>query len=175
MAELEVNASKDAAPGFDPAGVPVEMCFRRMLEECTTLDEAEKLLRSVKPSTMCNLAICDTQTAAVLEITSRHVVRRAAVDSLCSCTNHFRSPELGTPTQCWRYQKLEDARSQTKLGLADMAKQMNAVSQGRITIQTMIFEPSAKAVYLSFGPPPSSARTLKKLDLATLFGKADGK
>ena len=99
IAELEVNASKDAAPGFDPAGVPVEMCFRRMLEECKTLDEAEKLMRSIKPSTMCNLAICDKQTAAVLEITPRHVVRRKAVDAICTCTNHFRSPELATATE----------------------------------------------------------------------------
>ena len=112
LAELEVNSSKDAAPGFDPAGVPVEMCFRRMMEECKTLDEAEKLLRSLKPSTMCNLAICDKQSAAVLEITPRHIVRRPAVDSVCSCTNHFRSPELATSTQCWRYDRLEGVRNQ---------------------------------------------------------------
>jgi isopenicillin-N N-acyltransferase like protein len=175
LAELEVNSSKDAAPGFDPAGVPVEMCFRRMLEECKTLDEAEKLLRSIKPSTMCNLAICDTHSAAVLEITPRHVVRRAAVDSLCSCTNHFRSTELATSTQCWRYDRLEGIRNQAKLGLNDLAKQMNSVSQGRLTIQTMIFEPSARALYLSLGPAPSSARRLKKLDLAALFGEPAAK
>ena len=175
LAELEVNSSKDGAPGFDPAGVPVEMCFRRMLEECKTLDEAEKLLQSLKPSTMCNLAICDTQSAAVLEITPRNVIRRAAVDGLCSCTNHFRSAELSTTTKCWRYQKLEDVRGEETLGLDDMAKQMNRVSQGRLTIQTMIFEPSAKALYLSFGPAPSSARRLKRLDLAALFGETTAK
>ena len=175
LAELEVNSSKDAAPGFDPAGVPVEMCFRRMMEECKTLDEAEKLLRSLKPSTMCNLAICDKQSAVVLEITPRHVVRRPAVDGVCSCTNHFRTAELATSTQCWRYDRLEGVRSRTKLGLDDMAKQMNAVSQGRLTIQTMVFAPSEKALYLSLGPAPSSAHRLKKLDLAELFGQAAAK
>lgn len=170
LAELEVHSSKDAAPGFDPAGTPVEMCFRQMLEECATLDEAEKLLRSLKPSTMCNLAICDRNTAAVLEITPLHIVRRPAVDSVCSCTNHFRSADLATTTRCWRYDKLELVRGKAKLGLDDMAKQMNAVSQGRLTIQTMIFEPSAMALHLSFGPAPSSARPLKKIDLAALFG-----
>ena len=171
LAELEVHSSKDAAPGFDPAGVPVEMCFRRMLEECTSLDEAEKLLRSLKPSTMCNLAICDKQTAAVLEITPRHVVRRAAVDNICSCTNHFRSTELATSTRCWRYDRLEGILGKTKLGLDDMAKQMNSVSQGRLTIQTMVFAPGENALYLSLGPAPSSAHRLKKLDLAALFGE----
>jgi hypothetical protein len=175
LAELEVNSSKDAAPGFDPAGVPVEMCFRRMMEECKTLDEAEKLLRSLKPSTMCNLAICDKESAAVLEITPRNVVRRPAVDSVCSCTNHFRTPELATSKQCWRYDRLEGTRNRTKLGLDDMAKQMNAVSQGRLTIQTMVFAPSEKALYLSLGPAPSSAHRLKKLDLAQLFGQATAK
>jgi hypothetical protein len=175
LAELEVNSSKDRAPGFDPAGVPVEMCFRRMMEECKTLDEAEKLLRSLRPSTMCNLAICDTQTAAVLEITPRHIVRRSAADGLCSCTNHFRTAEMATSTQCWRYQRLEGARGLATIGLDELAKQMNSVNQGRLTIQTMIFEPSAMAMHLSLGPAPSSARRLKKLDLAALFGGAAAK
>lgn len=172
LAELEVHSSKDSAPGFDPNGVPVEMCFRRMLEECTTLDDAEKLLRSLKPSTMCNLAICDTRTAAVLEITPRNIVRRAAANYVCSCTNHFRSPELATSTRCWRYDRLSALSANGRLGLADVAKQMNAVNQGHMTIQTMIFEPSLMTLHLSFGPAPSSGRPLKKLDLASLFGDA---
>jgi predicted choloylglycine hydrolase len=171
LAELEVHRSKDDAPGFDPSGVPVEMCFRRMLEECGSLDEAEKLLRSLKPSTMCNLAICDRKTAAVLEITPRHVVRRGAVDNVCSCTNHFRSAELGMSKFCWRYDRLDQGiRAKSKLGLADMTKQMDAVNQGHLTIQTMIFAPEEKGLYLSFGPAPSSAQRLKRLDLAALFG-----
>lgn len=170
LAELEVHSSKDRAPGFDPTGVPVEMCFRRMLEECTTLDDAEKLLRALHPSTMCNLAICDRETAAVLEITPKNIVRRAAVDSICSCTNHFRSPELATTMRCWRYDRLKTAYTKEKLSLADVAHQMNLVNQGHLTIQTMIFEPSAMALHLSFGPAPSSARPLQRIDLAELFG-----
>jgi isopenicillin-N N-acyltransferase-like protein len=170
LAELEVHSSKDSAPGFDPTGVPVEMCFRRMLEECTSLDDAEKLLRSLKPSTMCNLAICDSRTAAVLEITPRTIVRRAAANYVCSCTNHFRSPELATSMRCWRYDRLATMSSKGRLGIADVAKQMNAVNQGHLTIQTMIFEPSLMNLHLSLGPAPSSARPLKKLDLASLFG-----
>ena len=91
----EVNSSKDAAPGFDPAGVPIEMCFRCMMEECKTLDEAEKLLRSLKPSTMCNLAICDKESAAVLEITPRHI------DSPPGCRKRFAHAPIISARRNW--------------------------------------------------------------------------
>jgi hypothetical protein len=41
VAQLEVNNSADNAPRVNLGGTPVAMCFRRLLEECTTIDEAE--------------------------------------------------------------------------------------------------------------------------------------
>ena len=50
----------DGSPRFDPAGTPLAFCFRRVLEECATVDEAEKLLGTIRRTSMCNMAICDT-------------------------------------------------------------------------------------------------------------------
>ncbi len=171
-AVLVVNLSNDGAPRFDPAGVPIEMCFRRVMEECKTVDEAEKLLRSLKRSSMCNLAICDLHDAAVLEITPKTVARRPGVDGLCSCTNHFRTPELTTGVVCQRYNALEMSRQLEKLDVAAVAHKLDVVNEGRQTIQTMIFEPAKKTLYLSIGPRPSSSQPLKKIDLTKLFESA---
>ncbi len=78
VAELEVTEAKDGSPRFTPAGTPLALCFRRLLEECATIDEAEKLLGSIPRTSMCNLAICDRRETAVLEITMRSIVRRKA-------------------------------------------------------------------------------------------------
>ena len=59
VAQLEVNESADNSPRMNITGTPVAMCFRRLLEECITVDEAEKLLREQNRMMMCNLAVCD--------------------------------------------------------------------------------------------------------------------
>ena len=72
---------------------------------------------------------------------------------------------------------LEGVRDQAKIGLADMAKQMNAVGQGKAngSDDGLRAEPRSARCGFSFGPTPASARPLKKLDLAALFGEAAGK
>ncbi len=167
VAQLEVNESADNSPRVNITGTPVAMCFRRLLEECTTVDEAEKLLREQNRMMMCNLAVCDRTQSAVLEITPKTVVRRASSQGVCPCTNHFRTPELALERekQCWRYDKLCACQQMDKLGIADIARLLDSANQRQFTIQTMIFEPSTLKAHISFGPAPSSSRPLKEIDL----------
>ena len=169
IAQLEVGKTSEAGPRINFAGTPVALCFRRIMEECTTIDEAEKLLREQKRFIMCNLAICDRKNAAVFEITPQSVSRRGAEDGISVCTNHFRIKGLTVGTNCPRFDKLCEARGQEKLGLPEVGRYLNAVNQGRRTVQTMIFEPDTLRAHLSFGPLPSSAQPLKPIDLAELF------
>jgi isopenicillin-N N-acyltransferase like protein len=169
LAQLEVNQSADQSPVVNLFGTPVAMCFRRLLEECTTIDEAEKLLGEQNRMMMCNLAVCDRTQAAVLEVTPKSVVRRPAEKGLCPCTNHFRTPELAVDTQCSRYSSLMKAQKIAELGVPDVARLLDSANQGQFTIQTMVFEPAALKAHVSFGPPPSSSRTLKMIDLAGLL------
>jgi hypothetical protein len=169
LAVHEVFLSKDGAPIFNPKGVPYSLCFRRMLEECSTVAEAEKLLRSTERTTLLSLAVCDLREAAVFEMTPKTVAVRRPDNGLLFCTNHFRTPELMMFAWCGRYRILEKSQSLKILGLEDVAKKLDEVNMGRLTVQTMIFEPKPLILHLAIGASPSSALPLKKLELQPLF------
>ncbi len=169
LATLEVYSSRDGAIKFDPRGTPYALCFRRLLEECSTVQEAEKLLRTMKRTTMNNLAIADPHGGAIFEMTPKTVVVRQPVDGVCPCTNHFRTKELATSLRCPRYEALDKSREQAALGLGALAERLHAANQGKTTLQTMIFEPAALKLHLAMGECPSSALPLKLLDLKPFF------
>lgn len=169
LAVHEVFMSRDRAPLFNPKGVPYTFAFRRILEECSTIEEAEKLLRSMERTTILSLAVCDAKNSAVFEMTPNTVMVRHGHDGIMACTNHFRDDELAVVTWCPRYQRLIQARKLGKLSVEDVAKKLDEVNMGRITAQTMIFEPATLRLHLAFGACPSSALPMKLLDLAPLF------
>jgi hypothetical protein len=74
---------------------------------------------------------------------------------------------------CSRYARLDAAKWQQALDSSDIAKLLNAANQGRLTIQTMIFEPATLEAHLSFGPLPSSAQPLKTVALGPLLRPAN--
>ena len=61
--------------------------------------------------------------------------------------------------------------AQDKIGISDLAKKLNAVNQGPLTMQTMIFEPAELLLHLSLGPCPASKQPLKEIQLRGLLGK----
>jgi hypothetical protein len=170
LADLTVNDASDGSPRLDPTGIPYALAMRRVLEECATVDEAEKLLRSLKRTVRQNIAICDANRGAVFEITPKTLVVRPEAEGFCACTNHFRSKELSTWTDCKRYATLDKTRGVAKLDVAAVSKQMDAVSQGNWTLQTMVFEPATLKLHLAYGPGPATRLPLKTVDLASLFG-----
>ncbi|MEQ8768538.1 MAG: C45 family peptidase [Planctomycetota bacterium] len=171
LAVLEVYSSKDGSPKFEKSGTPYALCFRRLLEECTTVDEALKTLREMKRTTYVNLAIADRTTGAVFEITPKQVVRREPEDGLLSCTNHFRTEELGTRLQRGgrRYRALEEARSRAKLGTEAVWDRLDAANAGSLTLQSMIFEPKTLRLHLAFGECPSTQQPRRTIELKPLF------
>lgn len=169
LAVHEVFLTRDGAPMFNPRGTPYLFAFRRILEECTTVAEAEKLLKSVPRTTLFNLAVCDRQRGAVLEATPKSVVLREAKDGICACVNHFCTEELRTMTLSRRFGILAQAAAIPALELTDVTKKLHEVSQGRMTLQTMVFEPVALRLHLAIGRAPTTALPLKQLDLAPRF------
>lgn len=173
LAVLESYAANDNSLKFDAEGTPYALCFRRLLEECATVDEAEKLLRTMKRTTRISLAICDKTDSAVFEITPKTIAVRRAENGVVPCTNHFRTKELATDTKCVRYSILEKCidKDAGKFDLASIAKKLDEVSQGPLTIHTMVFEPATLTLHLSLGEPPTSKRTLNKIELGPLFDR----
>jgi predicted choloylglycine hydrolase len=169
LAVHEVFLSHDGSPIFNPKGMPYAFSFRRILEECTTIEEAEKLLRSTERTTILSLAVCDRQHCVVLEMTPKSVAARGPSDGILACTNHFRTDELAVFTWCPRYRKLILSRKSDQLDVAEVGKKMDEVNMGRMTVQTMIFEPAALKLHLAIGACPSSSLPLKLLELGPLF------
>ena len=105
-------------------------------------------------------------------MTPKSVAARHAVDGILACTNHFRTEELAVPifsSFCPRYPKLIQSRKLDQLDVAEVAKKLNEVNMGRLTVQTMIFEPAALKLHLAIGSCPSSALPMKLLELKPLF------
>ena len=120
---------------------------------------------------MLNLAVCDRRGGAVLEMTPKSVVLRRGRDGdgICACTNHFRSKELAVWKWSRRYNVLTQAAAMKTIGIDDVARKLDAVNQGQMTMQTMIFEPGPLMLRVSLGPPPSSKQPLRELALKPLF------
>lgn len=172
---LEVCHVKTGEKRFDASGTPYALCYRRILEECGTVEEAEKLLRSMKRTSLTSLANCDPKRAAVFEISPESLVVRNPENGVCSCTNHFCSKELKPafqPDMFWtldRFEILEMTRKRSAVGVEDIHQSLHAVSVRNHTLQTMIFEPAKLRLHLSIGACPASAKELTALDLGPLL------
>ncbi len=171
LAVHEVLLAGNGAPLFDGRGVPYAFLLRRVLEECSTVDEAERLVRASRRTTLFNLAVCDRRRAAVLEVTPRTLAVRRPERGVLVCTNHFRSAELRTLLRfSWRYLALWESRELERLDVCDVARKLHEVNQGPMTLQSMVFEPGAMRLHVAIGASPASALPLRTLDLKALLG-----
>jgi hypothetical protein len=167
----EISKSKDGSKSPNLNGVPMMFLFRKILEECTTIEEAEKVLKANGRTTWFCMTACDAKGGCVFEVTPRNVVRRNGVHDVCCCTNHFRTDELCVSEKCSRYPKLEEVqKADGKLGVDEVAKALDSVNQGPGTIQCMIFEPKERVLHLAYGGGKSATkRPLAKLELGAVF------
>lgn len=155
----EIHLDQAKSPSrFAWDGVPTMLLFRRVLEECRTVDEAVALLRASKRTTTACMSLCDTEHGAVIEITPDAVEVRRAVADLTLCTNHLRTAPLAKGEGCWRYDQLGVLQKhRLKLGLDEVQNNLHRVSQGRHTLQSMVFEPRERRLHLQLGDLRKSA------------------
>jgi isopenicillin-N N-acyltransferase-like protein len=176
LAVLEVFQVQAGKKKCDFSGVPYGLCYRRLLEECTTIAEAKTLLESMKRTTINNLVVADRQGVVVFEVTPRRIVLRGPQQGSCVCTNHFCSDELRPLARLNFYKSLDRFRAleqcqagREPLGLVEVQRGLHAASQKTETMQTMVFEPVLLRLHLATGTCPSSAAAMKCLELAPLF------
>jgi isopenicillin-N N-acyltransferase like protein len=176
LAVLEVYDVKDGEKSFDPQGVPYAVWNRKILEECSSIAEAKKMLEGLKRTTTLNLVMADRKGVAVLEVTPGHVVQRNAKEGVEACTNHYCTAPLkpaepmNVNESFERFETLEQLRpGKGRRTLEDVRKQLDAVNLGELTLQTMAFEPATLKLHLAIGAVPSSQQPFKTLDLGPLF------
>ncbi len=176
IAVLEVFQSRLFTRRLDLGGTPYAICFRRLLEQCDTVEEALTCLQKMRRTTVFNLAVADRRSVAVFEATTRRVRARVPRDGSCVCTNHFCLAELRPHFSFNVYKTFErhvvlrhHERRTDRFGVSDVQDALHAASQGDHTLQTMVFEPEQLRLHLATGELPSSAGRLRSLELAPLF------
>lgn len=167
--EIQLRHVRDRSQ-FNWKGLPLMSLFRQVLEECTTVAEAEKLIQGTPRTTSCCMTICDRNGGAVLEITPSRVELRPPVNGIDCCTNHFRSAGLGSDASCWRYAKLCPLEKTNQLlGVAEVFHCLDQVHQGKNTLQSMVFEPRERVLHLKYGDGPATRLKAVRLALGPLF------
>jgi hypothetical protein len=164
-----VFSSGDGRRNFNLQGTPCTMLYRRIMEECSTVDQAADLLRRSRHTTALSVVLCDRKSGAVVETAPESVAVRRSESGICACTNHFRAGRNLPAGVCPRYATLMQRSATGTLGLGDIARTLHEVNQGYQTLQTMIFEPGPLELSLAVGSCPSSALPLKKLQLSPLY------
>jgi hypothetical protein len=170
VALLDSYSTNDGSDRYNPRGTPTMLALRRVMEECSTVSEAAQLLRQMDRAAIWNVAVCDKSGGAVFEFTPKSLVVRPSSAGVSICTNHFRTTELATDTNCSRFERLQASNTLPKYAIEDIAKRMDSVNQGAATLQTMVFEPAALRLHLAFGKGPATRLPLKALELKVLFG-----
>lgn len=165
IAMLECYDCAESTAKFSAEGVPYALCIRRMLEECRTIDEARRLLESLPRTTLYGLAVCDRTRTAVLEVTPKRVELRKPSEGLALATNHFRAEGLRCDDKCWRHDRLLKLREVPVIDREHVAAALRSVHQGRMTLQTMVFDPAELDLHLAFGACPSTHLPLQTVRL----------
>jgi hypothetical protein len=147
------------------------LSFRRLLEECRTVEQAIELMKSIPRTTCLSISLCDRQNAAVLELTPQQVVTRHPAENVLVCTNHFRTPQLQVALHCPRYDALAAMDTRPPLDVDRLWQQLHRGSVSR-TLQAMIFEPAPLRLYLSYGVPRATTRSPRRVDLEALLSPA---
>lgn len=167
LANMEVTRT----PRF-PGAMPYTLLYRTALERCKTVDEVIDLIEHTPRQTPNNLMVMDAAgDRAVLEITPEAVtVRRAPAEEPLISTNHQRGTDCDTMGRCWRYDRLHKVGQQEfgRIGLPDLEHMLAQVSPGKETLQSMVFEPTTRVIYLSTGANAAS-KPFYRFDLNQYF------
>ncbi len=162
--------------GFDPRGEPFAATCRRVLESCATVDAADAVFRATPRTTSVSVAACDTSEQAVFELAPRGVTRRDPERGAIVCANHFLGPGSADLSRTNPFDTLgrlgrlsSAARSSDRLDVPAAWAALAGVSQGPLTLQSMVFEPRRLAVHLALGEGPVTRSTPTELRLGEWF------
>jgi hypothetical protein len=173
LANMEVDRPLRA-----PDAMPYTLLYRSILERCATVDEAIEFLNRTPRQSANNLMLMDAAgNRAVAEIRPDGVViRRGNPGRALISTNHQRGQDADTPGRCWRYDLLHKM-SGGEFGQIDtetLQRMLSKVVQGPhgdLTLQSMIFEPSRRVVYLATGLD-APVQPYERIDLNYYFYSA---
>lgn len=155
-----------------PSAMPYTLLYRSVLEQCKTVDEAIALLEKTPRQTPNNLMLMDAagQRAVVELYPDRIDVRHAKPTEALISTNHRRFSDPLASGVCHRYDTLaqQSAEGWGKIDRPALQASLKDVSQDDYTLQSMIFEPANRVMYLSTGKR-AATRPMQRIDLKSLL------
>ncbi len=167
IANMEVDRGRRM-----PQAMPYPLLYRSILEQCKTVEEAIALLQKTPRQTANNLMMMDAAgNRAVAEITPEALtIRSAPATAALISTNHHRGSDLDKSGRCSRYDYLHDTAKKefNNVSVEQIQDMLAHVAQGNMTLQSMIFEPSNRVLYLAVGAN-APTRGYHMLDLKPLF------
>src|SRR5687768_6126520 len=170
LANMEVDR-----PRRMPVAMPYILLYRTVLERCKTVEEAVELLKSTPRQTANNLMLMDAGgERAVVEITPESVtVRCAPATAALISTNHHRGTDLDSSGRCKRYDYLHDTSASEfgDISRDGVQAMLGKVAQGKMTLQSMVFEPANRVIYLAVGKN-APQQGYHKLELGKYFADA---
>ena len=166
VACLDSGPAKDDSPAF-ALGTPLSLTFRRILEECGTIDKAQKAAGDGQEHHLDEpgrLRPAAGRGAGDHAEKRRGAAGRGPPAGLYQPFPHARA---GPARKWWRYRVLEGYWEEVgPFDWHDVAGAMDKVNVGQATTQTMIFEPKALRLRLSVGKAPTLRGPFVPLDLA---------
>jgi isopenicillin-N N-acyltransferase like protein len=175
LAVLEVKHLRQGTTKFTVKGCPYAVCYRKLLEECSSVGEVRMLLPNLKVDTANSLAVCDGKIGVVFEMTPDGYVERPANDGICICTNHFcedrfRPSNERNAESLARMQVMKgNLATKQRAGVKEVHQLLDEVRSYENTIQTVVFEPAQLTMYIGVGVVPSTKAELKKLNLTRML------
>jgi hypothetical protein len=144
------------------------------METCRSVPEAADLLSRTRHASPGIVVMADASAAVIAETTPCGVRVRDASAGVTGCTNHYLDPTLAHPNQPNEFRTLDrlavlSKSSSVPRDVAGVWAALHAVHQDTMTIQTMVFEPSRRALHVAFGPGPATARKPLTMTFSTLF------
>lgn len=156
-------------------GVPYIMLFRRILAGCRTFDEAVAVMKASPRTCGNNLMVVDADgKAGVIEFDHAKCEIREPKEGAIIATNHHRLGPKNQSFACPRWFRLTQLEQtwHGRIGLDEAKKLLQAVPQGEMTLQSMIFLPKERRLYLAAGKLPATKGKFREVD--GLFGAESG-
>jgi isopenicillin-N N-acyltransferase-like protein len=162
LAVMNVYKKKDTVKG-----VPYVLLFRRVLEQCKTFDEAKALLEKSDRTCGNNLMVVDASgKCGTFELDHAQCKVRSPEDGSIIATNHWRLDPPNESQVCPRWFRLTQLEKawHGKIGMNEARKMLQSVPQGDMTMQSMLFLPKDKELYLAVGELPATKGKFRKVE-----------
>jgi hypothetical protein len=159
-------------------GVPLTLALQRVLTEATTLEEADRRIRETPFASCNNVTVCDAGgRAAVYEVGPGRLDRRDLAADPLLATNHLASCRVlpdGTPMSVsshGRYRLLRGMRGsiRRRASLGEVRRALRRVAVPWINLQSMIFDPARRELWLSMGRVPAARGTFVRFPASSLW------